>query len=98
MFKVLLLVFSLCSGQLWLLLWFVVYLSIGYYEIGKSKYFCGNLGPALGKLVSSSFDKKRMNPHSVLSPGLMYSIICIDENCEAIFFINIDIELDRDMK
>ena len=45
-----------------------------------------------------SFDKKRMNPNSVLSPGLRYSIICIDENCQAIFFINVGLELDKDMK
>ena len=59
----------------------------------------GNLGPVLGKLVSSSFDKKRMTPHSVFSPGLRYSIIYIDENCQAVIsFINLGLELDRDIK
>ena len=66
---VLFVVFSLCSGQLWLFLWLVFYLSRRCYEKGKSKYFQGNLGPVLGKLGSSNFDKKRITPHSVFSPG-----------------------------
>ena len=77
----------------------IVCLSIGYYEKGKSENFWGNLGPALGKLVSSSFDKKRTTPHSVFSPGLRNSIIYIDENKSSYYFcINLDVELDRDMK
>ena len=27
------------------------------------------MGPVLGRLVSSTFDKKRMTPHSEFSPG-----------------------------
>ena len=53
----------------------------------------------LGKLASSSLDKKIMISHSVFSPGLRYGIICIDEECQAIIsFINLGLELDRDMK
>ena len=40
-----------------------------------------------------------MTPHSVFSPVVRYSIIYIDKKCQAIiFFINLGIELDRDMK
>ena len=51
----------------------------------------------LGKLVSSTFDKKRMTPHSVFLPGFnrSYSIVYIDENYQPaiIFFINLDQDL-----
>ena len=61
--------------------------------------FFRKLGPVLGKLASSSLDKKIMISHSVFSPGLRYGIICIDEECQAIIsFINLGLELDRDMK
>ena len=52
----------------------VVYLSRGYEKV-KSKYFWGNLGPVLDKLVSSTFDKKRMTPHSVFSPGFRVATV-----------------------
>ena len=43
--------------------------------------------------------KKRMTPHSVFSPDFRYSIVYIDENCQAIiFFINLGLDLGRDMK
>ena len=51
-------VFNLCSGQPWLLL----YMSMSkYLWVGISKYLWGNL-------------------------GLMYSIVYIDGNCQAIIF------------
>ena len=51
-----------------------------------------NLRPVLGKLVSSTFDKKRMIP---------YILFSVNENCQtAIIFNNLGIYLDfgRDMK
>ena len=49
--------------------------------------------------MSLSFDKKRMTPHSVFSAALRHRIICVDENSQAIiFFINLGLELDRDMR
>ena len=45
---------------------------------------CLTLGPVLGKLVSLTFDKNRMTPHSVFTyQALRYSIVYIDENCQA---------------
>ena len=38
----------------------------------------------LGKLVSVTFDKNRMIPQSVFTyQALRYSIVYIDENCQA---------------
>ena len=40
-----------------------------------------------------------MTPHSVFSPDFRYSIVYIDENCQAIiFFINLGLDLGMDMK
>ena len=48
LFKVLFVVFSLCSGKL--SLGVSSYLSRGYYEKDKSKYFSENMGRVLGRL------------------------------------------------
>ena len=57
------------------------------------------MGPVLGRLVSSTFDKKRMTPHSEFSPGTVKLLL---RYCQAIiidFFINLDLlDLGRDMK
>ena len=45
------------------------------------------MGPVLGRLVSSTFDKKRMTPHSEFSPGTV-----------KLFFINLGLDLGRNMK
>ena len=38
----------------------------------------------LGELVSLTFDKNRMTPHSVFPyQALRYSIVYVDENCQA---------------
>ena len=42
---------------------------------GKSKEFWGNLRPVLGKLVSSTFDKKRMISRIVFSPDIKVAIV-----------------------
>ena len=56
----------------------------------------------LGELVSLTFGKNRMTPHSVFTyQALRYSIVYVDKNCQAaiIFFINLDLpRLSRDMK
>ena len=53
------------------------------------------MGPVLGRLMSSTFDKKRMTPHSEFSPGT----VKILTHCQAIiFFINLGLDLGRDMK
>ena len=46
------------------------------------------MGPILGRLVSSTFDKERMTPHSEFSPG----------TASYYFFINLGLDLGRDMK
>ena len=75
--------------------WFSTCLEDTMKRVAESKYFWGNLRPVLGKLVSSNFDKNKMTPHQ----ALRYSIISIDEICQAItFLINRGLELDRDMK
>ena len=53
------------------------------------------MGPVLGRLVSSTFDKKRMTPHSEFSPDTVKLLL---RYCQAIFFINLGLDLDRDMK
>ena len=56
------------------------------------------MGPVLGRLVSSTFDKKRMTPHSEFSPGTVKLLL---RYCQAIiyFFINLGLlDLGRDMK
>ena len=54
------------------------------------------MGPMLGRLVSSIFDKKRMTPHSEFSSGTVKLLL---RYCQAIiFFINLGLELSRDMK
>ena len=45
------------------------------------------MGPVLGRLVSSTFDKKRMTLHSEFSPGTV----------KLLFFINLGPDLDSDM-
>ena len=47
------------------------------------------MGPVLGRIVSSTFDKKRMTPHSEFSPGTASYFF---------FFINLGLDLGRDMK
>ena len=54
------------------------------------------MGPVLGRLVSSTFDKKRMTPHSEFSPGTVKLLL---RYCQAIiFFISLGLDLGRDMK
>ena len=52
--------------------------------------------PVLGRLVNSTFDKKRMTPHSEFSAGTIKLLI---RYCQAIiFFINLGLDLGRNMK
>ena len=57
------------------------------------------MGPMLGRRVSSTFDKKRMTPHSEFSPGTVKLFL---RYCQAIIiylFINLGLlDLGRDMK
>ena len=54
------------------------------------------MGPVIGRLMSSTFDKKRMTPNSEFSPGTVKLLL---RNCQAIvFFINLGLDLGRDMK
>ena len=62
----------------------------------RADIFWGNLIPVLGKLLSSTFDKKRMIPYisfSVLTKlSGTDSIVYINENCQAgIIFNNLGI-------
>ena len=41
------------------------------------------MGPVLGRLMSSTFDKKRMTPHSEFSPGTVKLLLSY---CQAIVF------------
>ena len=76
--------------------WLSSYLSRGYYEKGKSKCFWGNMGLVLGRLVSSTFDQKKTAPHPEFSPG---TVKLLWRYCQGIiFFINLDLDLGRDMK
>ena len=53
------------------------------------------MGPVLGRLVSSTFDKKRMTPHSEFSPGTIKLLL---RYCQAIIFvINLGLDLGGDM-
>ena len=52
------------------------------------------MGPVLGKLVSSTFDKKRVNPHSVLSPDTVLFILMKTVKL-FFFFINLGLDLGR---
>ena len=54
------------------------------------------MGPVLGRLVSSTFDKKRMTPHSEFSPGTVKLLLRYFQ--AIIFFINLGLDLGRDMK
>ena len=66
------------------------------YGKGKSKYFGVNMGPVLGRRVSSTFDKKRITPHSEFSPGTVKLLL---RYCQDItFLINLGLDLGRDMK
>ena len=54
------------------------------------------MGPVPGRLVSSTFDKKRMTSHLELSPGTFKLLL---RYCQTIiFFINLGLHLGRDMK
>ena len=54
------------------------------------------MGPVLGRLVSSTFDKKRMTPHSEFSPSTVKLLL---RYCQAVvFFIDLGLDLGRDMK
>ena len=54
------------------------------------------MGPVLGRPVSSTFDKKRMTPHSEFSPGTVKLLL---RYCQAIiFFVSLGLDLGRDMK
>ena len=54
------------------------------------------MGPVLGRLVSSTLDKKRMTPHSEFSSDTVKLLL---RYCQAIiFFINLGLDLGRDMK
>ena len=53
------------------------------------------MGPVLGRLVSPTFDKERMTPHSELSPGTIKLLL---RYCQAIIFvINLGLDLGGDM-
>ena len=54
------------------------------------------MGLVLGRLVSSTFDKKKSTPHLEFSPGTVRLLL---RYCQAIiFFINLGLDLGRDMK
>ena len=54
------------------------------------------MGPVLGRLMSSTFDKKKLTPHSEFSPGTVKPLL---RYCQAIIFlINLGLDLGRDMK
>ena len=54
------------------------------------------MGPVLVRIVSSTFDKKRMTPHSEFSLGTIKLLI---RYCQAIiFFNNLGLDLGRNMK
>ena len=66
------------------------------YGKGKSKYFGVNMGPLLGRRVSSTFDKKRTTPHSEFSLGTIKLLL---RYCQAIIFYQSRPRLlGRDMK
>ena len=44
------------------------------------------MGPVLGRLMSSTFGKKRMTPHSEFSPGTVKFLL---RYCQAIVFLSI---------
>ena len=48
------------------------------------------MGTVLGRLMSSTFDKKRMTTHSEFSPGTVKILL---RYCQAIFFINLGLVL-----
>ena len=53
----------------------------------------------LSKLVSSTFDKKRMTPHSVFSPGSKVATVLfiLIKTVKPLFFTNLGLDLGRDM-
>ena len=54
------------------------------------------MGPVLGRLVSSTFDKKRMTLHLEFSPGTVKLLL---RYCQGIiFFINLGLDFGRGMK
>ena len=53
------------------------------------------MGPVRGRLMGSTFDKKRMTPHLEFSPGTVKLLL---RYCQAIFFINLGLDIGRDMK
>ena len=57
------------------------------------------MGPVLSKLVSSTFDKKRMTPYSVFSPGFKVATVLfiLMKTVKLLFFINLGLDLGRDM-
>ena len=57
------------------------------------------MGPVLGKLVSSTFDKKKMTPYSVFSPGFKLGTVLfiLMKTVKLLFFINLGLDLGRDM-
>ena len=57
------------------------------------------MGPVLGKLVSSTFDKKRMTPHSEFLPGFKVATVLfiLMKTVKLLFFINLGLDLGRDM-
>ena len=54
------------------------------------------MGPVLGRLVSSTFGKKRMTSHSEFSPGTVKLLLRYRE--AVAFFIDLGLDLGRDMK
>ena len=73
-----------------------IFSGITHYEKGKSKSFLENMGQVLGRLASSTFDKKRIIPYLEFSPGTVKLLL---RYCQAIiFFINPGLDLGRDMK
>ena len=50
------------------------------------------MGPVLGRLMSSPFDKKRMTPHLEFSPGTVTGIIKVLPSYY--FFMNLGLDLD----
>ena len=53
----------------------------------------------LGKLVSATFDKKGMTPHSVFLPGFKVATVLfiLMKTAKLLFFINLGLDLARDM-
>ena len=54
------------------------------------------MGPVLGRLMGSTFEKKRMTPHLEFSPGTVKLLTVKLLSCY--FFYQLGLDIGRDMK